>query len=319
MNIKKILKPIWIILIGILLVLIGYMLGGRMKYFMYKIPAKDSRLDRMYKNILGREIYEEIFEQREDEYMKERSNNFFEGKTETLNDITDVSVSLKYATLEIDLTSDFDYAQYSVENIKPENFICKIENGKLIIEDKTPKKNILNIFFEINKRKNIPRIMLKMPQNFVCKNLNLHAGVSEIKLNGITADNFVFESGVGDARFENIRIKASCKFNAGVGETKIIDSEINNLILKAGVGEVYFSGKLSGNTILSGGIGETTFSLEGSESDYNFDLSTGLGKIKINGQSSSSFLGSHKSENNGAANNIKITSGIGEVKIKFKK
>lgn len=312
---KKNFKPFLIIAVGAFLIGAGYMLGGRINYFIRK-PAPNSRFERVCKNILGKYSYGNIFADEEEDMDDYEYGGYFEGKTESLNGVTDVSIYLKTAVIEVDFESNFDYAEYKLVDMEKKYFSIKIIDGKIEIEDMTPRNK--NLWFNFGMKKNSPKIFLHLPKKFECKNFVFNAGVSMSKLYGIAADNFVLNSGVGEIKIKNMYAKKSCIFNTGVGEAEIEESEINNLTLKTGVGEVSFSGKLSGNTVIEGGIGEINFSINGSEDDYDFDLSAGFGEVRVNGQGGSSFLGSHRSKTSSAVNHISVTGGIGGIYLKFK-
>ncbi|WP_195988617.1 DUF4097 family beta strand repeat-containing protein [Clostridium sp. D53t1_180928_C8] len=121
--------------------------------------------------------------------------------------------------------------------------------------------------------------------NINCNNLNIDGGAGELKINDIFFNKLDFNAGVGESEINLLRKCGEIDIDGGVGEIDISIEEVGgNLTYEGGVGSakikipenapVYF------NT--DSGIGETNINaITSSERTYEFNLSLGIGEIKI--------------------------------------
>lgn len=65
------------------------------------------------------------------------------------------------------------------------------------------------------------------------------------------------------------------------------------------------------------GVGQCDIDLQGRETDYNYDISCGIGKVSLNGNRMSGIGSTHTRNNSGAFGNIKVSCGLGKVNIKI--
>lgn len=323
---KNLKKPVLIIFIGLLLVWLGYMLGGRLKYFFPARFSRNKHIEKLGKNIFDFKNYENIFDDDDDidgdnddgyySDMDYGTGNFFEGKAEQLQNVNGLWITAKISAIKVDMDSTSDYAEYSVKNIKDENFAIKVVDSKLIVEDKTKEKFWKPSWFRGNKP--LPQIILHLPKNMTFKEIGIDTGVSETDLTGLQTERFTLNCGVGEVNINGLTVKTSCILNAGVGSLTLRDVNITNMTIKSGIGEVDVAGKIFGRNLIEGGIGEVSLSIDGSEEDYGFDISSGIGEVYINNRSSSSFFGKHKEKLAKTNNFITVKGGVGCVNLKFK-
>lgn len=319
---KNLKKPILIILIGLLLIWFGYMLGGRMRYFFPSRFLRNKQIEKPGKNIFGSQTYEDVFDDdiNNDDGgysdMDYAAGNFFEGKTEQLQDVNSLLITARISEIKVDMNSASGCAEYSIKNIKDENFVIKVVDSKLIVEDKTKEKFWNPVWF--GNYKPTPQIILHLPKNIHFKEVIIDAGVSETHLTDLQTEHFTLSCGVGEVNIDGLTAKKSCMLNAGVGALTLRDVDITNMTVKSGVGEVDVAGKIFGMNVIEGGIGEFSLSIDGSEEDYGFDISSGLGEVCINNRSSSSFFGKHKEKLTKTNNFITIKGGLGSINLKFK-
>ena len=87
------------------------------------------------------------------------------------------------------------------------------------------------------------------------------------------------------------QISASEKavFEVGTGDVSILNGQFPKVSIEAGVGDAVFSGSVSNKLEVEAGTGDVNVSLTGTEKSYAFDLSAGLGEIRLNGQSKGAF------------------------------
>ena len=160
-------------------------------------------------------------------------------------------------------------------------------------------------------KKNVTDIILYIPQGFLLDELTINNGAGKLEINNILATNFKLNQGAGvititDSRFNNSSIKG------GVGEINIFSSVLSNLDLNAGVGSINIEANIIGNNKIKCGIGEIDLHLLGNKSDYQINVSKGIGNIKIDNvnQANNTVYGNGN-------NKLEINGGIGEISISF--
>ena len=82
----------------------------------------------------------------------------------------------------------------------------------------------------------------------------------------------------------------------------------------SGVGDAVFSGSVSNKLEVEAGTGDVNVSLTGTEKSYAFDLSAGLGEIRLNGRSKGAFDAEYETGSNGGAE-VELTAGVGDISV----
>lgn len=86
------------------------------------------------------------------------------------------------------------------------------------------------------------------------------------------------------------------------------------LSVESGVGDLDVSAPL-GTADLSTGVGDVTLKVTGSQSDYAWQLSTGTGDIRLNGETAAPFTFTATGGNGDRS--LSLTSGTGDVSLEF--
>jgi len=126
-----------------------------------------------------------------------------------------------------------------------------------------------------------------------------------------SSDSYVYVFIPKDMIFDEIDIEIDA------GSADVEDLAGKDISVKVGAGT--FSG---GNIISTGkakfevGAGSVRLDISGNESDYNYDIDCGIGKIRI-GESEFSSLSGRKRIDNNSDIDFKIDCGIGEVELDF--
>lgn len=152
-------------------------------------------------------------------------------------------------------------------------------------------------------------------ENIKTKKLDMESGVGIVKIKEVIADEVIILCGVGDLNIEGLTAEKT-KVEGGVGSIKAYDLISNKLEASIGVGSVLLEGDIKGNIAIEGGIGGLELNLAGRESDYNYLIERGGGKITIN-DTKQAGVGDVKIQNDGRYD-IEISAGLGEIKITTK-
>ncbi|MBE5949872.1 MAG: DUF4097 domain-containing protein [Lachnospiraceae bacterium] len=204
------------------------------------------------------------------------------------------------------------------------DFSCEFKNGTLTVNNTYNKKINLS---ETSKCS----LTVTIPEGTELKYLEISTGAGNCVITDISADKFEFETGAGNAIVTNFA-SDTITVNAGAGNIEFISSSLNDITLNCGVGNLdikdsTISGdskiecgvgnftlsncELSGECVADCGVGEFSLNLNGALEDYEIDISSSLGKIKLNGKTYSEI----EKLNKGAVNKLKIDGGIGEIAI----
>lgn len=184
---------------------------------------------------------------------------------------------------------------------------CKVENGTLKIVNKTKGK----INFNDN---NVPKVTIYVPESFYFYCVNLDLGAGETNISSLKADKIDIDCGAGELNIDYIEARENISIDGGVGEFTIRDSILNDLDFEAGVGESNITSKLTGKCEIDTGVGQTIINLvDFDEDNGRITTNKGIGEIRVNGKSAKS----EDSFGNGNENIIKISGGVGEIRIEY--
>lgn len=324
---KKIGKTILIILLGLMLVGIGYSLGGRFFYRSKRRIRERNFIDRAYNKIMSAaeriEDMENDLEDMEndieswgddmDEYF---GDEYEKAETISLEGIKNFFLKTEVGEVKIEISDRTDEASYKIKRINPKYFDVEKKGDTISFEDNIPSKFFKNLRF--NFKNNSPKIYISLPRNIVFNNFEIKSGVGKLNISKINVEKFNLAAGVGEVNIYDAKISKDAEIRAGVGEVNFKDSTVTNMNIKSGIGSFSFSGTALGKTSVKGGIGEVDLKIDGAEKDYDFDVSAGLGEVIINGKKSKTFLADRQKSGSIAQNSITVKGGIGSISIRFK-
>ncbi|MDR2546510.1 MAG: DUF4097 family beta strand repeat-containing protein [Lachnospiraceae bacterium] len=133
---------------------------------------------------------------------------------------------------------------------------------------------------------------------------------------GIVLDEMEVEVGVGSMEMTELtlnRLTAS----VGVGALDMIRMTARQLDLSVAVGAASFSGSVNGNVTVSCDIGSASLHINGSQSDFDYDLSCSLGAISA-GDISLAGMNSERRVDNRADKKMTLTTSIGSISVYFR-
>lgn len=233
------------------------------------------------------------------------------GSNETI-DFTDTFTGVK--SLDIDNSSGnlkiLVGDEFKVEAVDVnENFKAEVKNGKLTISDDDNEVQFL--WFNINGV-NSPnsKITLYLPADFVAEKVKLDSGAGNITMEGLKTDKLIISAGAGNIDGNGI-IADEVKIDGGVGNITLSDVNLTDGDFDCGVGNLSIDGILLGQSKFDCGVGNVNLDLTGNVDDYNLNIDTGVGSVRLNGKK----ISSDEYINNRGDNLIKIDGGVGDVKI----
>ncbi len=145
--------------------------------------------------------------------------------------------------------------------------------------------------------------------------INLDIGAGKFDIDGISAHEVKIEVGAGKADINDI-IADKADVSAGAGKININGVDVRKLSLDVGMGNIDMQGKVNGDIKAECGMGSISMRVEGSETDYNYEIECAMGSIRI-GDSKYSGLASERSINNGSSNTFEAECSMGSIDIDF--
>lgn len=170
--------------------------------------------------------------------------------------------------------------------------------------------------FPFGSGKTAPEFVLALPEDVRFEDCIVKIGAGAVNIEDLAADSFRLEGGAGSFKATGFDAdRATIKTGAGLVELDA--AAIGTLRLETGAGRVVLNGEITDGADVSTGTGSIEFKLSGSEQDYRFDFNRGLGSVRI-GSGNWDGVGNGVAGNPNADRIIKLSTGIGSVRIDFR-
>lgn len=202
-------------------------------------------------------------------------------------DIKRINFDLKNVDLTIEENNSDDQIRIQIENSGKNDISVKNNNGTLEIKDHRSK---------IGKTTKNIDVALDIPAD-------------------LELEDVLVELGVGDVEIEKLLVKYTLNMKLGTGDVEIERLSAGTLDVSCGVGNLEIEKlRLEGSASIEGGVGDTRIGMLANENDFNYEISTGVGDVRIF-DSEFRGLGGAKKISNGSDKEIVIHSGVGDMEI----
>lgn len=159
------------------------------------------------------------------------------------------------------------------------------------------------------------RIVLYVPEGAYFDSADIEVGAGRLEFDRLYADDISLEVGAGQITLKNLQA-GKLESSVGFGQLELKDSEVGTLDAEVGMGDFSADGVLGGDAKVECAMGNVSLKLEGSQRDYNYELSKALGSVTLGNTTSSGFA-SEKYIDNGADKTIEIECSMGNVSVRF--
>lgn len=226
-------------------------------------------------------------------------------------------------TIEIEMTAADLVMKKGENDIEIRAVLVKGEPDKFKVEQNGDK---LKLTYGM-KRKSVKYkrdtevIELYVPEQMHAEKLSIKVGAGEcaVSVPGFTIDKMHLEVGAGKLKAEDITVTGTAAVEVGAGKMKLTQISAEILTINCGVGECKYEGSVSRDVKADCGVGEVSVKLAGKETDYNYEVSCGIGKIKVNDSCYGSFATSKCVQHEQAKGTMKLECGVGKIKIETEK
>lgn len=161
---------------------------------------------------------------------------------------------------------------------------------KLALEIYLPKRSLDSIELELGA------VKLEADTLDAAK-VELSLGAGEVSIGSILAEETDLEIGAGSCQIDSLSSSRQADLEVGAGE----------LLIKS------FQG---GSADLDCGMGRLAMAAQGRQTDYNYEISCGIGNVQVGG-SSYAGLSREKTIRNGSDKTISMDCGVGEIELSF--
>lgn len=133
---------------------------------------------------------------------------------------------------------------------------------------------------------------------------------------GYYFENTSLDLGAGSLSVEELQTGA---LEANVGAGKMTVEELSSRVaeVSVGMGSIRLTGDVTERLDGECSMGELKLTLAGAQTDFNYDLSCGMGELKV-GDDSYNGLAQEKQINNNASKNMELECAMGSVVVEFK-
>lgn len=164
-------------------------------------------------------------------------------------------------------------------------------------------------------------LTLRIPAGITFREVKLDVGAANVEWNsGMVCEKLNLVIGAGrmiTGSEEPFLIQAQrMNLEVGAGYVGITNLKAEELNAECGVGQMELFQVAADKTTLDCGVGQITISMAGKETDYNYEVDTGIGGVSMGGVFYGG-LGTHQKVDRGGRNFIIVDCGIGEVDVSF--
>lgn len=159
------------------------------------------------------------------------------------------------------------------------------------------------------------RIILYVPEGAYFDSADIEVGAGRLEFDRLQADDVELEVGAGQITLKELQAE-TLKASIGFGQIELKDATVGALDAEVGMGDFSAEGTFNGDATVECAMGNVSLKVEGSQRDFNYELSKAMGNVTL-GNSSSSGFASEKYIDNGADKTIDIDCSMGNVTVRF--
>ncbi len=220
--------------------------------------------------------------------------------------VTDLQVQAGGCVMKIQVSED---NCFRVEADGMRKFQGYVEAGTLLIRG-TSKANSNN---EGNLNGSIS---LYVPAGYSFENTSLDLGAGSMNVEELQTNNLEANVGAGKMTFSKLNADQTT-LDCGAGQMTVEEFNSRVTEVSVGMGSVRLTGDVTGSLTGECSMGELKATLAGAQTDFNYDLSCGMGEMKV-GDDSYNGMANEKQIDNQAAKDMQLECAMGSVIVEFK-
>lgn len=224
---------------------------------------------------------------------------------DTSQGITDLQVQAGGCVMEIQMSED-DCFRVEADGMR--KFQGYVEDNMLVIRgtSKVGSSNEGNLSGSI---------FLYVPASYYFEKATLDLGAGSMTVEELQTDNL--EANVGAGKMDFVRLNAGqATLDCGAGQITVEELNSREAEVSVGMGSVRLTGDVTERLTGECSMGELKATLVGEQNDFNYDLSCGMGEMKV-GEDSYNGMAQEKKIDNHADKNMQLECAMGSVKVEF--
>lgn len=225
-------------------------------------------------------------------------------------DIDAMEIRLKAASLVVRYSESLEAGEYRAEGFEKDSLEITREGNRLRVEERDWQHTI-----DFGNEYPKPTVTVMLPVGITLSSFRVNMGAGSATFAAVAADEFSVESGAGSFKGDGVKAR-KVTLQAGAGSIEFNDCEFGDSKVSAGAGRFVFSGTLGDDTEVSTGAGSVEMRVTGSADDYRVDFERGIGSVRIDGESFNG-IGHGSSGSRSAPRRIKLSSGVGSIRLDF--
>ena len=162
---------------------------------------------------------------------------------------------------------------------------------------------------------NAGQIILYIPEGAYFDDADIEVGAGGLEFDGLTADSVDLEVGAGQITLRDIKVN-DLDASVGMGQITLKEMAVETLNAEVGMGQLSAEGLITGDASIECSMGNVSLKLDGSQQDFNYELSKAMGNVTLGRESSSGFASERHIDNN-ADKTMDIECAMGNVTIQF--
>lgn len=238
------------------------------------------------------------------------SHNDSRNRVDFTENFTDVdSLNIDISTGEVVIKSGETF-RVEAQNVT-DNFKAEVSgNGTLNVNENGNSTHFL--WFNWSGFGNInAKITVYLPEDFIADEARINMGAGNLTIDNLSTERLTLSAGAGNINGSNITAN-KVKFDGGVGSVNLNGVTLNDADMDSGVGSLNIEGVLLGDNSINCGVGSVNLDLNGNVDDYDLDIESGVGTVRVNGEK---VKGQYHNSN--ADNSLEVDGGVGNVSIDF--
>lgn len=226
-------------------------------------------------------------------------------------DFTNVtSLNINHYTGELKIKTG-DTFRVEASNV-PEDFTTRVRgDGTLDIYESRNSFHFL--WFNFNHNSWNSKITVYLPENFIAESAKIDSGAGKVDISALHADKLTISGGAGNIIAESLTADDEINIDGGFGNINFKNVNFKNTDFDCGFGNINVSGVIDGDCKIDSGVGNINMDLQGNADKYDFNVDTGVGTVRVNGEK----IGDDYRSHNNADYSFRIDGGVGNINIDF--
>ena len=158
-------------------------------------------------------------------------------------------------------------------------------------------------------------ICLYVPEGYEFEKVSLDVGAGSLSVEDLRTDNLEANVGAGKIAFGTLDA-GQATLDCGAGQLTVDELNSRTVEISVGMGSLHLTGDVTESLTADCSMGELKLTLAGEQTDFNYDLSCGMGALKV-GSDSYNGMAQEKQINNQADKNMQLECAMGSVKVEF--